>query len=1005
MASYIDLNDLGSFASIEALWAAYPEGGQEGDYCTIDGVKYRWDKYDRMWVADPNFGPTPARNVDTFYSDVNMQNNLTVAGYIRAKGIKQPCVGLFASLAALEAKWPEPEVGMWALVGDSISIDTPADVYRCDTDGTWAATGGTAYLDGLEFNVDKAVTGWVPISSTSQLPTDPTPDQQGRGYLLGTMLYVYVGTGGDTLSGKYQSAQLKGLKGDKGDKGDNAIVLPGTYSAYIADNLETDDPEKILSAKQGKRLYDVQKTVKRVVSTGTYDKDSQDFWTQGKLYNFTAPFEVGKAATLQNEASSFYSIPVAVSVGDVISFKGCGVGCAAVTLNADGTNPRCLLKHEAVSTPTQLDDVVVSADGYVAFSRYSTYTCEIVITKTEGEFPDVARQVLLNTAYIEGQKKENLFPKQRMYPLFWNRVDSYNDGSQRKASRNNLMTDWVEIPDGASVVNITCESGDGSSLSSLWPQIYFVDEDYESTSSTTSITFGTDRAIPAGSKYYRLRFGYNTGNTTYHALLPSYMQKKFILYAPMTQEQYDKKFMQSYEDGRQQLHSYDWDGLKLTTACMAGYGSVSRKDFQLAIITDSHGDALYADNFFHSANDHLTVDAIVHCGDWQPSTYNQKASRMEFIEMFSKSTKPVYVAIGNHDHGYNYVSMSASQKMLYNDIVVPMVENGWLEEGEYIEDKCYYYHDFTDAKVRLIVLNDYDNDDLAENVYWEPVTYDPNAPAFLYNHTYTYDASNPTIVNCGEYNEFSFKLKKSVTTEGSGDPYMRRSTIPCMAVDWQSRIFSEEQAQWLADTLLSTPANFKVVIASHMPFSRNVTMQDRKFCQYNDFKDYGMDTWYYEHIATDFLAAVVDAFQRGVAFSHKVVMQGLADYLNTETDSQGNHYAYEVTANFANKNNGATFMCFIGGHCHGDIVWRHNTYTQWGVYPMATKPQYGSICDILDAAYPDYPNLAHWTAVAFGKTYVSGDATIDKRIGLARVGKDLTKDLTRRDIEFIDTSE
>ena len=49
MASYIEINDLGSFASIEDVWAAYPEGGQEGDYCTIDGTKYHWNKYTRMW--------------------------------------------------------------------------------------------------------------------------------------------------------------------------------------------------------------------------------------------------------------------------------------------------------------------------------------------------------------------------------------------------------------------------------------------------------------------------------------------------------------------------------------------------------------------------------------------------------------------------------------------------------------------------------------------------------------------------------------------------------------------------------------------------------------------------------------------------------------------------------------------------------------------------------------------------------------------------------------------
>lgn len=149
MASYIDLHNLGSYASIDALWSAHPEGGQEGDYCSVNGVRYRWDKYDRMWVANPNYGPTPARKVTTFYGDVNIHNNLTVAGTIRAKGVKQPCVGLFASVEALEAAYPDPEVGMWAVVGDTM----PGDMYRCDLVGgvpKWVYTETTGGVDEID---------------------------------------------------------------------------------------------------------------------------------------------------------------------------------------------------------------------------------------------------------------------------------------------------------------------------------------------------------------------------------------------------------------------------------------------------------------------------------------------------------------------------------------------------------------------------------------------------------------------------------------------------------------------------------------------------------------------------------------------------------------------------------------------------------------------------------------------------------------------------------------
>ncbi len=148
MASYIETEDYGIYANIEALWAAHPEGGVEGAYCTIRNVKYHWDKYDRMWVADPNYGPTPARKVETFYGDVNIQNNLTVAGYIRAKGIKQPSLGLYLSEATLKAKWPDPEVGMWALVGENF----PATVYVCQAEGVWTETEATGGPDDVDLS-------------------------------------------------------------------------------------------------------------------------------------------------------------------------------------------------------------------------------------------------------------------------------------------------------------------------------------------------------------------------------------------------------------------------------------------------------------------------------------------------------------------------------------------------------------------------------------------------------------------------------------------------------------------------------------------------------------------------------------------------------------------------------------------------------------------------------------------------------------------------------------
>lgn len=113
---------------------------------------------------------------------------------------------------------------------------------------------GQLFLDTVNTlcNVStNAIKGYVVISSTSDLPTSPTTDQQMKGYLLDTTLYVWVGTGGDTLDGKYQSAQLKGEDGKTGEKGDSGVSLG---DVVLVNDLTTGGEGNALSAEQGKVL-------------------------------------------------------------------------------------------------------------------------------------------------------------------------------------------------------------------------------------------------------------------------------------------------------------------------------------------------------------------------------------------------------------------------------------------------------------------------------------------------------------------------------------------------------------------------------------------------------------------------------------------------------------------------------------------------------------------------------------------------------------------------------
>lgn len=147
---YDKINRLGTYASIDAVWKEYPNGGIEGDYVTVAGADYGWDKYCHQWIdiANPVYPDDPgteARDLKTFMGNVTVNNDLTVAGVLKARGIKQPNMGLYKNEASLNAAIPSPEDGMWAAVGDTL----PAYIYRAEN-GKWVATGETGGVDKMD---------------------------------------------------------------------------------------------------------------------------------------------------------------------------------------------------------------------------------------------------------------------------------------------------------------------------------------------------------------------------------------------------------------------------------------------------------------------------------------------------------------------------------------------------------------------------------------------------------------------------------------------------------------------------------------------------------------------------------------------------------------------------------------------------------------------------------------------------------------------------------------
>ena len=135
---------------------------------------------------------------------------------------------------------------------------------------------GQLFLDAIETLGEvntNAIKGFVVISSTDDLPTNPTSEQQQKGYLLGTVLYVYVGTGGDTLDGKYKSADIKGPQGDPGADGHDGVSLG---EVALVNNLTEGGEEAALTAEQGKILLQYIRAIFSVLGNYAFPDGKPD---------------------------------------------------------------------------------------------------------------------------------------------------------------------------------------------------------------------------------------------------------------------------------------------------------------------------------------------------------------------------------------------------------------------------------------------------------------------------------------------------------------------------------------------------------------------------------------------------------------------------------------------------------------------------------------------------------------------------------------------------------
>lgn len=137
-------------------------------------------------------------------------------------------------------------------------------------------------------------------------------------------------------------------------------------------------------------------------------------------------------------------------------------------------------------------------------------------------------------------------------------------------------------------------------------------------------------------------------------------------------------------------------------------------DFRLAAVTDTHLDNSLPDTIanIHNVDKNVNFDCLIHMGDFLngniPRKYTAeilKAQMDSFIE--ATASRKFYPAPGNHD-GFTDKVFHRSNDMT--------IDEDWYEATKFTEDyenvtriknKQYFYADYPDKKIRLIVVNSY----------------------------------------------------------------------------------------------------------------------------------------------------------------------------------------------------------------------------------------------------------------------------------------------------------
>lgn len=337
--------------------------------------------------------------------------------------------------------------------------------------------------------------------------------------------------------------------------------------------------------------------------------------------------------------------------------------------------------------------------------------------------------------------------------------------------------------------------------------------------------------------------------------------------------------------------------------------------FSFIHISDVHADVDRYNNALQYLNYKENIASMFVTGDIQSTNFTDPVEW--FIQSVNDNSKPITLTIGNHDTGNSKtISVCGTNQQAYTKYIQPIE----TKSGLITNAKNYWYKDFAAYKIRIISIYEYD----------DPNDIDQN------------DASQYRIYR-------------------------------------GARVLSQQQIDWLLNTLDNTPKDYAVIMLTHQNPSTSETLLSKN----SDWTSQTGNLNPFNLTNGVVLNEIIDAWMLGTAINKTYNFTGDASYLPP------------IVANrdFSTRGKGE-FVAFFFGHHHSDSIGSFTNY-----------PKQNYVCitcgtaDYLQTKYDDLPRtIGQRSEDAFN--VVSVDRSLGK-LFVVRVGSNMNSSFKERKYKVI----